>query len=268
MTDFTTIAHRLYIDQRGEGPDVLLLAGLGDVAEAWEAQLTGLADRYRLVAFDNPGAGRSPLPPEGITVASMADAAASVLAAVDVESAHVCGFSGGGAIAQELALRHPDAVRSLVLVGTFSRLDAFARRATAFWEWLFQAAPSEREALEWFYLWIYTGRAHDNGLADAFIDEALSFAYQQPPESILAQLQAFTAWESYDRLPAIDVPTLVITGGQDMVCPPRLGRVIADRVPGATFEVWPDEAHQPFQEVPEQFNARVDAFWREVDGRS
>jgi len=89
----------LWVEQRGEGPHVLLIAGLSDPAEAWAPQLEGLADRYRLTAFDNRGARRSPLPPEDFTVGGFADDAA-LLHAVGVSSAHVAGFSGGSATAQ------------------------------------------------------------------------------------------------------------------------------------------------------------------------
>jgi pimeloyl-ACP methyl ester carboxylesterase len=61
----TAAGVELYVDQRGSGPDVLLIAGLSDPAEAWTFQLDGLADQYRMTAFDNRGAGRSPMPPEG-----------------------------------------------------------------------------------------------------------------------------------------------------------------------------------------------------------
>jgi pimeloyl-ACP methyl ester carboxylesterase len=61
------------------------------------------------------------------------------------------------------------------------------------------------------------------------------------------------------------VPALVLAGEYDIVVPPRLGRAVAEEIPRARFEVMPGESHQPFQEVPEQFNARVDAFWRDVD---
>ena len=104
---------------------------------------------------------------------------------------------------------------------------------TTFLGWLFEAAPSERAALEAFYLWIYTGSGPRGRHRRRFIDEALAFPHQQPPESILAQLAAFTAYESYDRLPEIAVPTLVLAGGADIICPPRLGRVVAERIPGA-----------------------------------
>src|SRR5215204_3014591 len=81
----------LWFEQRGEGPDVLLLAGLSDPVEAWTFQLDALADRYRVTAFDNRGAGRSPMPPDGFTVDGMADDAAAVLQGLGIERAHVAG---------------------------------------------------------------------------------------------------------------------------------------------------------------------------------
>ena len=157
----------LWVDQRGSGPDVLLIAGLSDPAEAWTFQLDGLAGQYRLTAFDNRGAGRSPLPPDGFSVTDMADDAAALLRAAGIERAHVAGFSGGAATAQHLALRHPDLVRSLVLVSTWARPDAYLRRAMEVWTWLPEVAPSERSMLESFLLWIYTPRAHESGMVDA-----------------------------------------------------------------------------------------------------
>src|SRR5687767_9384840 len=149
----------VWVDERGEGPAVLLLAGLTDPAEAWEPQLEGLADRYHVIAFDNPGAGRTALP-EKLTMELMADVAAGVLDALGLEAAHVCGFSGGAANAQELALRHPDVVRSLVLQSTWSRPDAYMQSMLNAWSWLPLSAPDEKSLLEAFFLWIYTARAH------------------------------------------------------------------------------------------------------------
>ena len=105
-----------WVERRGNGREVLLIAGLGDPAEAWQPQLDGLADRYRLIAFDNRGAGRTPLSDDPLAVALLADDAAALLRALEIPFAHVAGFSMGSAIAQELALRHPELVASLVLV--------------------------------------------------------------------------------------------------------------------------------------------------------
>ena len=163
-TGFVSVGDaELWFEQRGAGPDVLLLAGLSDPVEAWTFQLEALADRYRVTAFDNRGAGRSPMPPDGFTVRGMADDAAGVLHALGIERAHVMGFSGGSATAQELILRHPDVVNSLVLISTWARRDVFLRTAMEAWTWLADAAPSERKMLEAFFLWIYTPRAHEDG---------------------------------------------------------------------------------------------------------
>ena len=261
----TAGATRLWVDQRGTGPDVLLIAGLSDPAEAWTFQLEGLADHHRLTAFDNRGAGRSPLPPEGFSVAGMADDAAALLESLGISCAHVAGFSGGSATAQELALRHPQLVRSLVLVSTWAKPDAYFRRMGAAWTLLAEAAPSERAMLEAFFLWIYTAHAHNSGLVDAIIDDALAFPHPQSPEGFQRQLEAWSAHDTLDRLDQIDVPTLVVAGELDMCTPPRLGRLVADRIPNAEFVVLSGEAHQPFQEQPDEFNSLVAEFWARVE---
>ena len=84
----------IWTEQVGEGPEVLLIGGLGDTVESWQFQLDGLADRYRLTAFDNRGAGRTAMPDGPVSIEVMADDAAGVLRALDVASAHVAGFSG------------------------------------------------------------------------------------------------------------------------------------------------------------------------------
>jgi pimeloyl-ACP methyl ester carboxylesterase len=260
----------LWVERRGQGPDVLLIAGLSDPAEAWQAQLDGLGGSWRLTAFDNRGAGRSPLPAPGATfnVATMADDAAAVLRALDVPAAHVLGFSGGSAIAQELALRHPEVVDSLILVGTWGRLDEYGRAMTDAWRWLADVAPSERAALEAFFLWIYTPRAHADGTVAWIIDEALAFPHPQPPEAFKRQLDAFLTHDSLDRLPQIAAPTLVLAGELDIAARPRLGRRVAEAIPGAEFRVLPGAGHQPFQETPDEFNQLVDHFWRRVEARA
>jgi pimeloyl-ACP methyl ester carboxylesterase len=262
---FSGLAAGLWVERRGDGPDVLLIGGLSDPVESWQFQLDGLADRYRLTAFDNRGAGRTPLPEALLSVEGMADDAAAILRATGVASAHVAAFSGGSKIAQELAIRHPELVRSLVLVSTWTRLDRYARSVTDFLGWLADVAPSERAMLEAFFVWIYTARAHNDGTVAQIIDEALAYPHPQSPQAFKAQLEAFVAHDSTGRLGQIAVPTLVLAGGVDILTPARLGRVVADGIAGAEFVVLPEEAHQPFQERPEQFNSLVHAFWRKVE---
>jgi len=259
-----TGAIEAYYDRRGDGPEVLLIAGLGDPAEAWQAQLEGLSDRYTVTGFDNRGTGRVPLPDEPLSLETYADDAAALMRALDIPAAHVMGFSMGSVIAQHLALRNPELVQSLVLCSTWGRSDAYFKAMSDSWRWMIDSAPDERSFYEAFLVWVYTRRAHGDGTVDQIIREAMAFPHQQPPEAMQRQIDAFRDHDLLDRLPEIAVPTLVIAGEHDLVTPPALGRRVAEAIPGARFELMEGEAHQPFQEVPDRFNALVDAFWREV----
>ena len=258
----------IWTEQVGEGPDVLLIGGLGDTVESWQFQLDGLADRYRLTAFDNRGAGRTPMPDGPLSVEAMADDAAGVLRALEIPTTHVAGFSGGSLIAQELALRHPQLVRSLVLQSTWPAPDPYLRKWGEFVRWLVEFAPSERAFLEGFFLDIYTPRAHNDGTVDAIIEEVLAFPHKQAPEDIQRFLDAFLAHDTSERLPGIAAPTLVLAGGIDTTSRPELCRAAAELIPGARYEVLEEESHQPFHEVPDDWNARVDAFWHEIEARA
>jgi pimeloyl-ACP methyl ester carboxylesterase len=86
-------------------------------------------------------------------------------------------------------------------------------------------------------------------------------------ETFQAQVEVCLWHDTHDRLPEIGVPTLVLSGELDLIMPPRVGRSVAVRIPNARLEVMPGEAHQPFQEVPDELNARVEAFWYELEAR-
>jgi pimeloyl-ACP methyl ester carboxylesterase len=253
-----------WVERRGQGPEVLIISGLADPVEAWQFQLDGLSDRYRLTAYDNRGVGRTPVGEEPLTVPAAADDAAALLQALGVSTAHVLGHSIGGVIAQELALRHPQLVHSLVLVSTWARLDAYFRSTINVWRWLAEVAPSERAFYGAFFLWVYTPRAHANGLVEQVIQGALAFPHKMSTQAVQRWFDTF-AHETADRLTAITASALVLAGGLDRPASPQFGQLVAEGIPGARFEVLPEEAHRPFTENPEEFNARVDAFWREVD---
>ncbi len=149
-------------------------------------------------------------------------------------------------------------------------MDPYLRSWLLFVRWLVAVAPSERAFLEGFFLDIYTARAHNDGTVAAFVEEVLAFPHKQAPEDLQRFLDAFLDHDTTDRLPQIAAPTLVLAGGFDPTARPELGRIVADAIPGAQFQIFEGEAHQPFQEVPQVWNARVDAFWRmaEAERRS
>jgi pimeloyl-ACP methyl ester carboxylesterase len=203
-----------------------------------------------------------------VSVEMMADDAAAVVRGLEIGSAHVAGFSGGSITAQELALRHPELVRSLVLQSTWATMDPYHRAWAQFVRWLVEVAPSERAFLEGFFLDIYTARAHNDGTVDAIIEEVLAFPHKQATEDLQRSLDAWVRHDTSDRLPQVAAPTLVIAGGRDSTSRPEVCRQVAELIPGARFEVMEDECHQPFQEVPDEWNGLVDAFWRDVEAQA
>ena len=110
----------IYYETHGAGDPLLLIMGLGANSTAWFLQVPEFSKHYQVIAFDNRGAGRSDKPNEPYTIMQMADDAAGLMEELGVQSAHVFGMSLGGMIAQELTLRHPARVRTLVLGGTMA----------------------------------------------------------------------------------------------------------------------------------------------------
>jgi pimeloyl-ACP methyl ester carboxylesterase len=100
---------------------------------------------------------------------------------------------------------------------------------------------------------------------DRVVEEALALPHQQSVEAFQAQVDVCIAHDTADRLAEIAAPTLVLSGELDIILPPRFGRAVAAAIPNARFEVLPGQAHQPFQEVPDEWSAGVDAFWEEVE---
>ena len=105
----------LYWEERGAGDPLLLIMGLGVTLEGWSRLAAELADRYRIILFDNRGVGRSDVPPGPYAISTLAADVAAVLDAAGIDAAHVFGVSMGGMIAQEFALAYPSRVRSLIL---------------------------------------------------------------------------------------------------------------------------------------------------------
>jgi pimeloyl-ACP methyl ester carboxylesterase len=254
----------LHYEQAGSGDDLLLLCGLGDDHTAWDAQVAGFQNRFRITVVDNRGVGQSSLPDGEFRVHDMARDAAALLDRLGIASARVAGFSMGGAIAQELALSRPDLVRSLVLVGTWARGDRFVNTVLASWAWLAGVADSDRAFIDAFLPWVYAPALYEDGRIDEITETMLANPHPQGTEAFQRTARACIAHDALDRLGAIAAPTLVISGELDLILPPRFSRQLADRIPGARLVELAGRAHQPFQEEPEEFNAIVGPFWAEA----
>jgi 3-oxoadipate enol-lactonase len=232
---------RIYWDEQGQGEPVLLIMGLAYPSQMWYRIRPLLASRYRTVALDNRGIGRSDVPPGPYPIALMASDAAAVLDAAGIESAHVFGVSMGGMIAQELALQYPARVRSLILGCTAAGGPTVVRAEPEAIQMLMNREKmSPEQAVEAPVPFIY-----DPATPRARIDEDI--AVRRPwfpsPAGYAAQLQGILGWEAYRRLGQIAAPTVVIHGESDRLIPPGNAKLIAERIPGAKLVMIPHASH-------------------------
>lgn len=225
---------------RGNGPPLLLIQGLGYPSDAWWRLLPALRQRYRTIVVDNRGVGRSDVPDEPFSLEDMADDAAAVVHAAGEEAVHVLGASMGGVVAQEVALRHPELVRSLVLGCTGpSGRDAVLADAAAFLTAREDMTP--REAAEASIPWVY---AEDTPRAEITADIEVRMAIPTSGRGYGAQLRAVVNHGgTLDRLAGVTVPTLIIHGSADRLVPPANADLLAGAIPGAELVMLDGAGH-------------------------
>jgi 3-oxoadipate enol-lactonase len=237
---------KLHWESFGEGPAVLLVAGQGMTAEGWWATIPVLARSFRVIAFDNRDTGRSSRLPWPYSVAHMAHDAVAVLDAAGEQRAHVYGISLGSLIAQEVALRQPDRVQALVLgASSAGGFAAYKPPPSSFAQtFLVRAGAMGPEEAAWAAVpYTYaekTRRSHPERIVSD-----IAHRMSSPPEPLayLHQAAAVAAHDAYERLNNMVAPTLVVHGEQDVFVPPANALVLAERIPGAQLQLWPDAGH-------------------------
>lgn len=267
----------LYYEEHGSGDPLLLVMGLAADSQAWMFQVPELSKHFRTVVFDNRGVGRSSKPAGPYTTAAMADDAVGVLDALGIERAHVLGVSMGGMISQEIALRHPKRVRSLVLACTYAEPDAeiaeIRQGLTAQLGGSTDAAGGlqiDAASLDpmMFFQQLMPRVFNPDYLQRELptliqiFSGALQWGFQM--DAILGQVYATMGHNCTARLGSIAAPTMVITGDSDMLIPPRSSDALAAAIPGAKLVRVRGGSHAFNFETPDVFNAHVVEFLRSV----
>ncbi len=249
---------------RPDAPPLLMLQGLGVDSRGWALQRFPLSRRFRCVAVDNRGVGGSAAAPHPLSLEQMADDAVAVLDDAGVADAHVMGASMGGVLAQILAVRHPDRVRSIVLSCTACRHHEWRREL--FEDWAASVRAGGMGALSGDGLrWLIGPRLHRR--LGMWLNIMARILQQAPPENFVAQVQAILAESDELRFELVHVhaPTLVITGSQDLLTPLGDAEELAELIPRARLLEIRGVGHALMAEAPNAFNRAVTGFLLEVD---
>jgi pimeloyl-ACP methyl ester carboxylesterase len=259
----------LYYEIHGEGTPLVLIMGLRRNLEWWYCQIPSLSKTFKVIAFDNRGAGRSDMPEMEYSIALFAEDTAGLMEALGIRRAHILGISMGGYIAQELALKYPDRVESLILGCTScggkrtllmseARLNKFmANRGLS---------PEEilRKDMEIYF-------------SDRFIEEHpdkihefvnLSLRYYQPKEAFFRQFAACLGHDTADRLGGVKAPVLVMAGDDDPLVPSGNSLILKELLPGANVSFFQRCRHCFFIEEADRFNREVVEFITAVESET
>lgn len=231
----------MYYEVHGEGEPLVFINGAGASIE-WSYGLIPTYSRdYRLVLFDNRGAGRSDRPEMTYTTEMMSDDVAGLLDAIGIDSAHIRGASMGGMIAQHFALRYPKRVRSLILQSTHcggphSTMPQLPDLAPS------QTLTPEEPTMDMLRLCLTPEFIYKN---PSVFQQLTAFMVEHPflHHDTPKHLQALASHDAYERLPEIRVPTLIIAGDADGIIPVENSRVLASRIPGAELAILKNAGH-------------------------
>jgi aminoacrylate hydrolase len=252
---------KVYYESHGRGaaPPLLLVMGMGGSCRGWLAlQVPELSQSRRVVIFDNRGAGGSEDPGTPFSTGDLACDTLGLLDALEIERADVLGAFMGGMVAQELALRQPQRVDRLVLVGTWARPDAKRRLLLEKWKAMARAGSPPEVLVRERLLWTLQDETFEQtDLIDAMIEFFSRDGAPLSDDVFQRQCDACLGHDTEGRLHDIRQRTLVMCGRNDLLTPPRFHRQLADEIPNARLVTIGFGGHLVMAESAERFNRIV-----------
>ena len=249
---------RVAYTEQGDGPPLVLLHGFLSDRRMWRAQLSGLSDGFRVIAWDMPGAGDSSDPPESYRMSDYAACLAALLDALGVRSAFVLGLSWGGVLTQEFYRTYPDRVAALILADTYAGWKGSLGEAAAAERLAGCVRDSELPPSEFVPKW--RPQMHTTNATTACRAEMEATLAEFHPVGFRNHARAVAESDTRDVLPSIAVPTLLLWGAEDQRAPRHIAEAMRAMIPGAQLVVIAGAGHVSNMEQPERFNSELRSF--------
>ena len=255
---------QVYYEIKGSGFPVLFIGGLSGGSWSWSRQVPFFADAYQSIVFDNRGAGRTDAPAGPYSMEQMAIDTVRLLHGLDVEKTFVVGLSMGGMIAQELAMLLSHRIKALVLGCTHPGGDLQVKAEDWVYEQLLSNhGLSQDEIIDKNIPLLFSQATRERRpeILDAYRQQQRN-APVQPEHAFQAQYEAIQGFDFSTRLSKMPVPTLVITGSEDILVPPDNSRIMAETMPVAELKELPETGHALHVEQTEAFNQAILGFFQ------
>lgn len=244
----------------GSGPPIVFVHGAVEDSRTWTPQLEALQDEFTVVAWDEPGVGRSgDLPNEGFGLADYAACLAAVVDAVALGPAHIVGLSWGSTVALELYHGHPEVVATLILTGAYAGWKGSlpAPEVTARMAGVQQMLDAPPEDFDPALPGLFAGEP-----PAAVVPLLQAMAAGVRRHSMRTALSIMAATDLNFVLPTISVPTLLVWGELDVRSPLRIAHEFEQAIPDATLVVLSGAGHVTNLDRPDEFNRVVREFCR------
>lgn len=251
----------LHYDVEGEGPPLLLIAGLGANSSSWATIKPLLKGKFTCITFDNRGVGRSDVPPGPYTIDQMADDAAGLIRHLGHEEVTAVGWSLGGSVLQALLIRNGALVSKAVLLSAFPSYTELQHGWLDCLLCLRQSGVSPEAQAMFGMAWGFTGKmlVDHAGLAAAARLGAAA-PYPTSFEGFAAQAHGLRRYDSRPLLPTVKTPTLVLVGAEDVLTPVSQSIEMAELIPNARLNVLPRGSHGMAIEYTPETVAAITAF--------
>jgi 3-oxoadipate enol-lactonase len=256
----------------GEGEPLFLVHGFGSKKESWIAQFPVLSKHFKVIRFDNRGAGKSERPKGTYTMEIFADDIKGLMDYLGIEQTNIAGWSLGGMIVQNFILKYPEKVKKVILINTNygfpdedgplvyknMRLEEEKQKkidhVKAFWDGArsgyyikFRKEMEANPSKKWYGLWS--------------AEDMIEMSIVDPPtaEDIEVQASALKTHETFDRLKTIKSPTLILTASHDRLIPKSTMEEIHEQIPNSKFIVIDKAGHSsPLEKAPEVNQVMID----------
>ncbi|MCX5705973.1 MAG: alpha/beta hydrolase [Candidatus Omnitrophica bacterium] len=244
----------LYYKVYGKRAPLLLISGLGSDVSSWMNVVNKLSAHFKVIVFDNRGAGRSEISNRSYTVRQMAGDAIRLLDYLKIKKAHIMGHSMGGYIAQELAINYPERVDKLILESTASISSKRNNRLFLdFYKELKRGGNLEAWIRRWTR-WLFSKKCFTHKrFIETFVKNGANYPYAQQVSGFKGQIDAIASFGTRKRLSRIKAKTLVMEGEEDMLILPREAKRLARNISGSIYQSVKDTAHCMHIESPDLF---------------